>query len=76
MSVKGMKNCSVHETECVRSEKNDTADKSTARPMLNIDELGSWLLTVTDVLSHSLLVRGGEQEHAGPVTHINLSQHH
>lgn len=88
MSVKGMKNVSVHwemgdntdlaETKCVRSETNDTAVKSTARTMLNIDEWSLRLLTVawTDVLSHSLLVRGGEQEHAGPVTHINLSQQH
>lgn len=86
MSVKGMRsvywekgdNTDLAETKCVCSETNDTAVKSTARTVLNIDGWSWWLLTVawTDVLSHSLLVRGGEQEHAGPVTHINLSQQH
>lgn len=71
-------NTDLAEPECVRSETNDTAVKSTARSVLNINERSAWLPTVawTDVLSHSLLVRGGEQEHAGPVTHINLSQQH
>ena len=68
-------NIDLADTERFRSETNDTAVKSTACSLLNIDER---LLTVawTDVLSHSLLVKWGEQEHAGPVTHINLSQQH